>query len=254
MSKIVITGAADGIGKALAAAYAAAGHDVIGVDVDVDRAAQTQSEIGERLSFVIADLSDADEVQRTADEIGDRVDVVIHNAGINEVGYFADTNPARQQKVIAINLTAPMLLTRHLLASGTLAGTGSVVFVSSLSRYVSYPGASVYAATKDGLASYARSLSVEYPQMHVLTVYPGPTRTEHARRYSPDNSKEDKRMTPEDLAARIVRAVDDRQRVLIPGAANWIFAILGRVAPALTDYAMKKTLLEKFEKPAEACE
>ncbi|MEO1440795.1 MAG: SDR family NAD(P)-dependent oxidoreductase, partial [Chloroflexota bacterium] len=125
-----------------------------------------------------------------------------------------------------------------------------VVFVSSLSRYVSYPGASVYAATKDGLASYARSLAVAYPQMHVLTVYPGPTRTAHARKYSPDNSKEDKRMTPEDLAGRIVTAVDRRQRVLIPGAANWIFAILGRVAPALTDYAMKKSLLEKFEKPA----
>jgi len=97
--------------------------------------------------------------------------------------------------VLAVNLTAPLHLTGALLQAGKIAPGGSLVFVSSLSRLLSYPGAAVYAASKDGLASYARSLAVALaPQkMHVLTVYPGPTRTAHARRYSPDNSREARR-------------------------------------------------------------
>lgn len=252
MSKVVITGAADGIGKALATAYVRAGHAVVGVDVDAERAAATQAELGEQARFIIADLADSAEVARVADEIGGDVAILIHNAGISAVGYFEDSQLAQQQRVIAVNFTAPLLLTRHLLAADALTPDGSLVFVSSLSRYVSYPGASVYAATKDGLAAYARSLAVAYPQRHILTVYPGPTRTAHARRYSPDNSNESRRMLPDDLAGRIVRAVDKRQRILIPGASNWLFAILGRYVPALTNYAMKKTLLEKFERPAQA--
>lgn len=248
MSKIVITGAADGIGKALAAQYVEAGHIVIGVDVDETRAQKTQAELGENLSFIIADLSDETALEKVAEEIGSGVDVLIHNAGISEVGYFEDSNLDNQQRVIAVNLVAPMVLTRHLAARRALPDGASIVFVSSLSRYVSYPGASVYAATKDGLASYARSFSVAYPKLHVLTVYPGPTRTAHARRYSPDNSKENSRMSPEVLASRIIRAIEKKQRILIPSAGTWVFAILGRVAPPLTNFAMKKTLLEKFER------
>ncbi|MEO0565243.1 MAG: SDR family NAD(P)-dependent oxidoreductase, partial [Chloroflexota bacterium] len=131
-----------------------------------------------------------------------------------------------------------------------LADGASVVFVSSLSRYVSYPGASVYAGTKDGIASYARSLAVGFPALHVMTVYPGPTRTEHARKYSPDNSREGSRMLPSDLAGYVMRGVEKRQRIVIPGAANWAFAAFGRLLPGVAENVMRQSLLEKFESPA----
>lgn len=252
MTHVVITGAADGIGKALAGAYIAAGYRVTGIDVDAARAEATQQELGEQITFIVADLTDVAVVEDVANQLADAgtpVDVLVNNAGISEVGYFQQTNPARQRAVIQLNFVAPLLLTRHLLAVNALRTDGSVVFMSSLSRYVSYPGASVYAATKDGIASYARSLAVGYPRLHVLTVYPGPTRTAHARRYSPDNAREDKRMAPEVLAGHILRAVEKRQRILIPGAANWTFAVLGRWFPALTNTIMRKTLLEKFPNP-----
>ncbi|MEZ4832710.1 MAG: hypothetical protein R2873_12060 [Caldilineaceae bacterium] len=103
-------------------------------------------------------------------------------------------------------------------------------------------------ATKDGVASYARSLRLALaPQnVHVLTVFPGPTRTAHARRYSPDNSREDKRMPPEELASRILRAVQRRQWTLIPGAGNRLFALAGRIVPGLVERVMRKTLYEKL--------
>ena len=102
----------------------------------------------------------------------------------------------------------------------------------------------MYAATKDGIASYARSLRASIgKKRHVLTVYPGPTRTEHARRYSPDNSRESKRMAPEDLADRIYRSVMKRRTTLIPGAANKVIATAGKWLPKLTERMMAKAML-----------
>ncbi len=244
MKLAVITCAADGIGRAIATQAKKNGYRVIGVDIKP----------ADDLDILIADLSKPEAVLDAAMKIREQgpVSLLVNNAGINETGYFQATDLTRQHAVIDINLTAPLLLTQNLLVHNAFTDAASLVFISSLSRYVSYPSASVYAGTKDGLASFARSLSVTYPQMHVLTVYPGPTRTDHARRYSPDNSNESKRMTPEDLALRIMRAVDKRQRVLIPGPANWAFAVMGRWFPALAETAMRKALLEKFEKPSGA--
>lgn len=247
MRKIVITGAADGIGKALATQFIKNGDHVIGIDVDAQRAQTTENELGDKIQFVIADLSAHDQLEDVTAQLGTDIDVVIHNAGISEVGYFEQSNPDKQARVIAINLLAPMILTKHLLANEALNVEASLVFMSSLSHYVSYPGASVYGATKSGLASYARTLSVAYPEKHVMSVYPGPTRTAHARRYSPDNSREASRMSPDVLASKIINAIDKRQRVLIPSVPNWIFAILGRLTPSLTNYAMRKSILEQFD-------
>ena len=67
-----------------------------------------------------------------------------------------------------------MLLTAALLKADRIAKGASIVFISSLAHYTSYPGAATYAATKSGLASYARSLSIALaPQnIHVTTVFP----------------------------------------------------------------------------------
>jgi short-subunit dehydrogenase len=246
--KALITGAADGIGKAIAAEAIRAGYTVIGVDVDADKAAATAAELGAGMSFILADLTSPAGWAQVVEEAGGDIALLVHNAGINEVGYFENTDIDRQHAVISLNLTAPMVLTRDLLAKDALSPDGSIVFVSSLSRYVSYPGASVYAGTKDGIASYARSLAVGYPSRHVMTVYPGPTRTAHARKYSPDNSREDKRMTPDDLAVLVLKGVEKRQRILIPGVANWAFAVFGRVLPGVADNVMKRSLLEKFDR------
>lgn len=103
------------------------------------------------------------------------------------------------------------------------------------------------------MASYARSLAVALAaeNIHVLTVYPGPTRTAHARRYSPDNRREAQRMAPEKLAVAIHRAVVQRRRVLIPGFSNRLFAMAGLWMPALTEWAMRKSLFEKLVEPKE---
>ncbi len=252
MKHVLITGAADGIGRALARRFAAAGWRVTGLDRDAARAAQTAAEIrdaGGTVRFVLANLADAASLDALPAQLAadGPIDVLIHNAGISAVGPFARSELAQQQAVLTVNLEVPLLLTAALLRQGQLGAGGTVVFISSLSHFVSYPGAAVYAASKDGLAAYARSLAAARRDLHVLTVFPGPTRTAHARRYSPDNRNEHRRMAPERLADEIFRAVGRRRRRLIPGVANRLLAILGTLAPWLTAWLMRKTLLDKLE-------
>lgn len=254
MKQALITGAADGIGQALARRLAQVGYAITGLDVDAARAGQTQAELaqaGATVSFIITDLAVEAEIERTLDtlEAGPPFDLVIHNAGISAVGRFAPSDLARQKLVTQINLVAPLLLTAGLLRRQKVRPGGNLIFISSLSYFAGYPGAAVYAASKDGLAAYARSLSVSLApqQIQVLTVFPGPTRTAHARRYSPDNSREARRMPPEQLAEQIFRAVQARRRVLVPGFGNRFFAWLGHYFPRLAELAMRKIILEKLD-------
>lgn len=139
-------------------------------------------------------------------------------------------------------------MTPALLQARKIAQGGSLVFISSLSHFTGYPGAAVYAASKDGIASYARSLraGLARQQIHVLTVFPGPTRTAHARRYSPDNSRENRRMLPAVLADQILQAVQARQSILIPGLGNKLTALAGRLAPRLMEQVMRRVILDKL--------
>lgn len=253
----VITGAADGIGRALAHAFAAAGYSITGIDIDEERAnavATALATTGSDIHFIQADLAALETLPQIATAFDERppIDVLIHNAGISAVGPFVDSNLARQQAVLAINFTAPLLLTTALLQQNRLSTTATYVFLSSLSHYMSYPGATVYAASKDGVASYARSLHVANPVVdgprahHVLTVFPGPTRTAHARRYSPDNSREAKRMSPEVLAQLIFKAVHAKRRTLIPGVSNRAAALVGNLLPPLAEQLMQWTIYDRL--------
>jgi short-subunit dehydrogenase len=246
----VVTGAAAGVGRALVARLARDGVSITGVDVDEERSRSLEREfagVDPVVRCKVGDLGDRDGLDDTVATLleGDPVDVLVHNAGINAVGRLPSLDLGTLMKIIAVNLTAPMVLTARLLEAGQIRRGGTIVFVSSLSHYVGYPGASVYAATKDGLASYARSLRVALRELdiNVLTVFPGPTRTEHARRHSPDNSREHKRTLPEDLADRVVRAIKRRRRSLIPGWTNRQVAWLGAWLPAVTERAMARSIL-----------
>jgi cyclic-di-GMP-binding biofilm dispersal mediator protein len=248
---VAITGAADGIGRALALAYAQRGWSITGLDVDAARSAATADEIaaaGAPAHFIVADLANPAAVAEALANLaqGAPIDVFVHSAGINCVGPFQSSAVAAQRKVVEVNLLAPLLLTAGLLRDELLNPGATLVFIASLSHFVGYPGAAVYAATKDGLTSFARSLAVALAPdgVHVTTVFPGPTRTAHARRYSPDNRREARRMDPADLADEIVQAVANQQAHLVPGLGNRLAAIAGRLAPGLMGAVMERTLFQ----------
>ncbi|MBO9394514.1 SDR family NAD(P)-dependent oxidoreductase [Caldilinea sp.] len=253
MKHAVITGAAEGIGYALAMELGMHGYFITGIDVNAARAEEAHRTLaaqGIHLQFLLGDLGAKDDLDRLISVLiaGPPIDLLVHNAGVNCVGAFADSDLQEQRRVLDVNVRAPLQLTAALLRAGRIGSGGGLIFISSLSHFVSYPGAAVYAASKDALASYARSLSVALASqnIHVMTVYPGPTRTAHARRYSPDNRREAQRMAPERLAAIVYRAYDRRRHTVIPGWGNRFIAELGRWLPGLTEQMMKKTLFDKL--------
>lgn len=243
--RVLITGGADGIGRALVKRYAKSGSHVTWVDRDEVRSAHLLKELASdryRGEFVSSCL-----LTEPFSWLDGRepFDLVVHNAGISSSGHFEKLSTTEQERVVRLNLEVPMLLTQTLTAGRWLPDESGIIFISSLSHFCSYPGASVYAGTKDGIAHFARSLG--WNTRRVLTVFPGPTRTAHARRYSPDNSRESARMSPERLADFIYRAQQRGARTLLPGWRAKLTAFLGSLFPSITERLMDRLLLQKFE-------
>jgi len=246
-----VTGAASGIGKALIQTYAEQGYKLVAIDRAAEALENLKSELGDaELLCIAADLQNQEDLEKISQTLQNTypqgIDLFIHSAGINATGRFSNVPIEKQVQVVDINLLAPMQLTSKMLREKVMRTGGSLVYISSLSRYVGYPSATGYAASKEGIASYARCLRLALApeNINVLTVYPGPTRTPHAREHSPDNSREHKRMAPEVLAKYIMKAVDKRQSVLIPGIANKVFSGIGIALPSLTEGLMRRSLLK----------
>ncbi len=184
--KAVITGGSDGLGLAIASAFAAEGADLWLVARDAVKltaaveALQTQ---GVSARFTVADLTDPAAAGETGAEIARswaRLDVLVNNAGMARFTSFAEVTAAEIQAQVQLNLLTPYLLTQSLLPLLVAAG-GNVINISSTSAHRLIPGrpASVYAMTKGGLNSLTKALALELgPQgVRVNAIAPGTVRT-----------------------------------------------------------------------------
>jgi short-subunit dehydrogenase len=246
-----VTGGANGIGRALALEFSRKGFRVFVIDNDMSGAVLTCEQIsraGGTAKFFCVDLARESSIEQFITELlrEPQLDVFLHCAGVNATGAFEKQNLSQQVSVLEVNTTAPMHLTSRLLSENRIASRGTLVFIVSMSRFLGYPGASVYGASKDGLASYAQSLRMALRSrgMNVLSVFPGPTQTNHAKIYSPHNRMEHRRMKPERLAALVFSATASRKHHLIPGVSNKILALLGHFFPETSRKIMRRMFLK----------
>lgn len=154
--------------------------------------------LGRRLGAhtVMADLTDpaaADEVAVAAERGGGPIDVVIHNAAVETVGRLDELAPGDVESTVALNLTAPLALTRRLLPGMLARRSGHVVMVSSLAGVATFPGLAVYGATKAGLTHATSALRLELRGTGVRTTVAelGPvtsTMMDRARRHPASGS------------------------------------------------------------------
>jgi NAD(P)-dependent dehydrogenase (short-subunit alcohol dehydrogenase family) len=171
----VVTGAAQGLGRAVAVALVADGWTVAALDVD---AAGLASLAGPALHPVAVDLTDADAtsaaiatVQRT---LG-RVDYLVHNAAILVPERFEKVTFARWNATVNVQLQAAYLLTHAVWADMKAAGRGRVVFVSSQSGIRGFADETAYCAAKHGLEGFMKALALEAEgtAVAVSTITPG---------------------------------------------------------------------------------
>ncbi|MFK8023242.1 MAG: SDR family NAD(P)-dependent oxidoreductase [Ilumatobacter sp.] len=244
---VVVTGAGNGLGRSLALACRARGDAVLAVDCD-DEALTCL----EGVTSVDVDLLAVGAVDHIRNALTEPCSEIHHVAGISGTGRFEEIPPDHHERVLTLNFEVPMQITCALLAAGAFAPTARHVFIASLSRFTSYPGATSYAASKDGIASFARSLDAALPErMSAHCVFPGPLRTAHAARYSPDNSaaKVRRRQDPDDAAAAILRQLARGRTRIFPNAAARGFAAAGVLAPGLVGGALRRSLFENFSAP-----
>ena len=177
---VLVTGGTKGLGRALAAAYRAAGADVL-----VCARSEPAQPLPDGVAFVSADLRDAAAAGGVVDAAHSafgRLDVVVNNAGGSPEADAATVSPRFVEKIVALNLLAPFYVAQRANAVMQDQDTGGVIInIGSLSGHRASPGTAAYGAAKAGLASFTKSLAMEWaPKVRVNAVTVGYLDTEDA--------------------------------------------------------------------------
>ncbi|MGI8412500.1 MAG: SDR family NAD(P)-dependent oxidoreductase [Solirubrobacteraceae bacterium] len=233
-ANVLLTGATGGIGHAIARAFAARGARLVLTGRRVEALQTLAREVGGRA--VACDLARRDDVERLVGEAAE-VDVLIANAALPASGVLTELTADQIDRMLEVNLRAPVALARGLAPAMVQRGRGHMVFISSLAGKVASPASSLYSATKFGLRGFALGIREDLRPngIGVSVVLPGFIR--EAGMFA-DAGVELPRgvgtRSPEDVAAGVIRAIErNRAEVEIAPVGLRVAAALAGLAPQL---------------------
>lgn len=252
--RIWITGGNSGIGAALAEACARRGARCILSSRNRETLESTAAGLRERYGEFAAvtvplDLVDRESIEAAAEkaEAGGPVDILVNNAGISQRARFVDTAPEVLERMISVNLTGHILLTRRVLPKMLEQRRGMIVGVSSLAGRIPSPLRTGYCAAKRGLLGFYESLRIELAgtDVRVMTVLPGFVRTEislnalegDGSRHARMDPSQDSGISPKRCAEDIVHGLQRGRRTVISGMGikGRSALFLGRWFPGLLE-------------------
>ena len=178
-----VTGAGQGMGRAMVQRFAEEGAAVVAADINLEAARETIAGLagGSALALAcnVADSASVAEAMAAVIERFGRLDVLVNNAGIGSVDAFLDTPDEHWQRVIGVNLTGVFLCSREAARLMHQSGQGGVIVNLSSTAALSGEGPSHYCAAKAGVMGLTRSLARELAAsgIRVNTIVPGPTNT-----------------------------------------------------------------------------
>jgi NAD(P)-dependent dehydrogenase (short-subunit alcohol dehydrogenase family) len=163
----LVTGAASGLGAAICEVLSASGATVIGGDVRADQVRSVTTDNGELGGSVEAEQLDVsneasvrDTVSRVLDRYG-RLDVLVNNAGIDRTVSVEELGVDEWDRVLAVNLRGPFLLSKLVMPAMRQAGRGQIVNIVSTAAKRAWPNAAAYHASKWGLLGFSHALHTE---------------------------------------------------------------------------------------------
>ena len=262
----VVTGAASGIGRAVAINLASRGAALALSDVNEAGLAETHAAIGavpsNRIRFDRLDVADADAILRYAatvkESLGD-ADYVFNVAGLTRVGRFEETPLSSVEKIMDVNFWGVVRMTKAFLPQ-LIATKGGLINISSLFGFIGYPGQAHYCASKFAVRGFSETIAAELAEkgVRVTSVHPGGVDTAIARNATvdalppgtADKSDLDARFkkaaitSPERAAEIILNGAARGKRRVVVGRDAKIVSFVQRLFPE--SYAQKlKPLLPK---------
>ena len=264
----LVTGAASGIGRAISLRLAREGTQLFLVDVDRDRLAHVVQEaqcLGVRVVGHTCDLAKRDEVMQIKDavlqEFGS-VEILINNAGVCYYGSTIRMSHEQWDRLLSINLDAPLLLTRELLPT-LLAGPQShVVNIASICGFVAGGRYAAYTVSKFGLVGFTEALRAEFGRqgLGVTCVCPGPVSTNLF--LSAASAREDKPVpeppiwacaSPDRVAEKTVRGIFADKRLVLVTPLAYVLYYANRLAPWIFDvmnrFGRQRNIRRKLDQP-----
>lgn len=224
--RVIVTGSASGIGRAIAALFVDRGARVVISDIDTDAAAHTAEQIG-AAGTANCDVTDEDQVQRAIGEsadILDGLDVLVNNAGIEMASPLLDQSTADFDTIFAVNVRGAFVAMKAA-AEFLIASQGNIVNIASIAGIGGSPLLGSYCATKAALIQLTRVAAVELRPagVRVNAVCPGFADTAMVDRLRPDfeqatqiplrdliAAKQGRLGTPEDIAELTAFLASDR--------------------------------------------
>lgn len=246
--KALVTGAAAGIGRAIALALAHEGADLVLIDIDsekLDAVAEEARRDGVTVVTEICDLSQPAEISAAVKRVAAAggLDILINNAGLTYYGPTETMTAEQWRQIMAVNLSAPVQLTHELLPLLAAAEEAHIVNVCSMFAVAPWRKVAAYQTSKYGLLGFTLALRAEFEREHfgITALCPGFVRTalldgKAGEREAPAWIS----TTPETVAAKTITAIRrKRGLVLITPAAHFYWRLY-RLAPGLVDWLLRE--------------
>ena len=241
-TRALITGGSVGIGAALADVFARNGHDLILVSRTREkleaRASAVRRQFGVDVVCVADDLADPQGARRVYEAVAARsldVHYLVNNAGVGVYGKFAKTDLDAELRMIQLNVTSVVDLTKRFLPAMIARRDGRILNIASTAAFVPGPWMSVYYATKAFLLSFSEAIDYELQPngITVTTLCPGPTESEFKVRAGSQRSRLFEAFVMD--APRVARVGYDAmmhgKAVAVPGLRNKIVPVAERLVP-----------------------
>ena len=253
--RILLTGAAGGIGRELAKLLAHKGARIVLLDRDAVGLTKLRDEINAAgasdVQLLALDLSDPANITlaiKQASQMLGGVDMLINNAGLLDFVAFSTQSAARIALTVQVNTLAPMLLTHAVLPQFHAQGKGTIVNIGSTFGTIGFPHYATYSASKFALRGFSEALRRELVNTAIGVTYIAPRATSTAINSSASVSMMMAQGTKIDSAAfvaqKIVQAIELQKKEAYIGQPEGFFARLNAVLPRLVDIALKKQTIE----------